>query len=131
MPPLATREPSSEPVAEDPIEEEAISTGGDAPVEPAVAADESIGVEGSLVLRILTKPMRLLPTSAQSLATAFAASLVVWVPIAWAWAVFSPPAEVPTRTGDALSAPMIVDTPARPAASATSDPAVETGPTTR
>ncbi len=78
--------------------------------------------QGSLGLRILTKPMRLLPASAQSLTTALAASLVVWVPIAWAWAVFASDPSAPTETSDPLNAAIVLDGATGPEGSNGADP---------
>jgi len=63
----------------------------------------------ALVLRIATKPMRVLPESIRPLTTALAASLVVWVPIAWAWAIFATEPNAPQPGGPALSAAVEVE----------------------
>ena len=108
--PSTRSSPEAEP--ESTSESEVAETDGDVDrVVDAIEPEPPAVVEpqGPLGLRILTKPMRLLPASAQSLTTALAASLVVWVPIAWAWAVFAPDPATPTETSDALNAAIVLD----------------------
>lgn len=81
---------------------------------PAPVDDELQDVDtmppASFALRAATKPMRMLPTSVRSLATPLAASLVVWVPIAWSWAIFTPETTTQSVPGKALSAGVQVQT---------------------
>ncbi len=82
---------------------------------PAPVDDELQDIDtmppASFALRAATKPMRMLPTSVRSLATPLAASLVVWVPIAWSWAIFTPETTPQSASGKALSAGVQVQTP--------------------